>query len=252
MTQSFPVEKDFAYPVPMETSLFNERGALAIASYQHILTSLMEKHLLAVGMDVPSMIKKYGVTWVLLSMNLEIARPVRREENIIARTWNTTKKTPVYRRDIALFDETGARVVAGANFFALFDPEKRKLCTDPSVYAHISLPEGEELIEASSRFSDEGLGFFEVEKRSVRPSWIDGLGHVNNVRYGEIAYDALTETERAGMDRLRRLELYFIHELRPGDEVVMERAEGDGALYLRGSILPEGGPSFAIKMRFED
>lgn len=240
------------YPIVLESSLFNERGALTISAYQKLLSNVSERDLIDTKLDVPSLIERFGAAWVLLSINMNIHRAIRRDGQLVARTWHTAKAGFIYRREIGLFDAEGNRVVSAATFFSLLDIKERKLCMDPAVHAHFALPHGEELLEASSRIATKSLVFEPVEKRSVRPSWIDYLGHVNNARYGELAYDALSEAERDSFSRLSRLELAFTRELLPGSDVMMERARGDDALYMRASILPENTPSFVIKMKFEN
>lgn len=245
-------ELDYSYPLTLDTSLFNERGAFMIASYQQVFSALFEKHLAAVGMDMPTIVPRYGVAWVMIAMNLSLDRAVGAGERLTAQTWHTARHGPIYRREFTARDESGTEAMRGAGFFALLDVKSRRLCLDSSVHARFSLPEGKKLLEAESRFSDEGLAFRPVEERRVRPSWLDGLGHVNNRRYGEIAYDAMSEGERAAMDRLRRLDIYFMRELKLGDALVLERAEKDGALLLRGAVLPDGTPSFVVRLRFGD
>ncbi len=232
------------YPLLLDTQLFNEHGMLMISSYQQAFSTLFEKHLSDIGMDVPSTVAHFGVAWIMLSLSIEVHRAIHPEETLIAQTWHTQRHGPVYRREFFARDASGAHVIRGAGFFSLLDIKRRRLCTSPAVHARFTLPEGEQLIEADSRFAQEGLAFMPVETRRVRPSWLDGLGHVNNRRYGEIAYDALTPQERARMDRLRRLDIYFRHELTAGDEVLMERAQKQGEVFLRGSLSPAGTQSF--------
>ncbi|HWQ58690.1 MAG TPA: acyl-ACP thioesterase domain-containing protein [Clostridia bacterium] len=239
------------YPVQLDSSLFNERGALTISAYQKILSAVAERDLAYTGIDVPSIIANLGVSWVLLSLSLDIHAAVRRDGELAARTWHTSKAGFIYRREIALEDGRGERAVNAAMFFSLLDIKTRRLCMDPAIHARFCLPQGEELLGAASRVSTRGLDFAPVEGRSVRPSWIDYLGHVNNARYGELAYDALTDGERASFEKLSRLELYFTRELLPGDAVTMERVRDGEAIVVRATIPPEGTQSFVVKMEFD-
>ena len=93
-------------------------------------------------------------------------------------------------------------------------------------------------------------GVTEVERRAVRPSWIDGLGHVNNERYGEFVYDALNAEERSRLSALKRLDIWFKTELTEGESFAMERAETGEAVILRGIIQPAGRESFLMKLTF--
>ncbi len=250
MTEQAFTEMGNTYPVTLESSLFNERGALMITAYQRILSGVSERDLVQSNLDVPALVARYGVSWVMLSMSIEIHRSIRRDAQLCARTWHSGKNGLIYRREIGIYDMEGNCAVSASSFFSLFDIKTRRICMDPAVHEKLNLPAGKELITASSRLAKQELAFAPVEKRSVRPSWIDYLGHVNNARYGELAYDALSDAEREAFSRLSRLELYFTRELRPGSEALMERADSGDALFVRASILPEKTPSFTIKMQF--
>lgn len=238
------------YPAQLDSSLFDGHGALTIQGYQKLLSAVAEQDLVGAQIDVPSIVARYGVSWVLLSMSMDIRRAIGRGEKLRARTWHTSKAGFIYRRETGLFDEEDRLIVAAASFFSLLDIKTRRLCMDSAVHAAFSPPGGEELLCASSRPCARGLAFEPVETRGVRPSWIDYLGHVNNARYGELAYDAVSDAERAAFTRLSRLELAFTRELRPGDEALVERADDAGAILIRVSAQPGGAQSFLAKMQF--
>ena len=86
---------------------------------------------------------------------------------------------------------------------------------------------GETLLEADSRMAPDAAQYREADRRKVYPSWLDGLGHVNNARYGDMIFDTLSAAGSFdGM--LRRLELYFMGELHEGEEVaLLLRKEAD-------------------------
>ena len=68
----------------------------------------------------------------------------------------------------------------------------------------------------------------------MRPSYIDGLGHVNNARYGEFAYDVLDGEELLNMPSMKRMDLYFISELRLNDTLAVWKAKEGNKIYVRG------------------
>ena len=77
-----------------------------------------------------------------------------------------------------------------------------------------------------------------------RYSDTDLNGHVNNTRYADFACDAL-EMERLGPDRfLSSMQIGYLAECRPGEELLLWTKEQDGTHFVQG--MDEGG-----KSRFE-
>ena len=81
-------------------------------------------------------------------------------------------------------------------------------------------------------------------RRKLRYSDTDLNGHVNNTRYADFACDAL-EMERLGPDRfLSSMQIGYLAECRPGEELLLWTKEQDGTHFVQG--MDEGG-----KSRFE-
>ena len=128
--------------------------------------------------------------------------------------------------------------------------EKRHICRDPEILQHFQLPDGLILLDADSRFREQA-DFVTVEERRVRPSWIDCIGHVNNARYGDLVYDALTPEDREKMGQLQRLDIWFLREMTLDKPFLMQRAYGENCIYVQGLLLPENKPSFVMKLSFQ-
>lgn len=242
-------EKQYVYPEQIDVAMYDGAGAFFPSSYQKLMTRAAEKHLEAIELDVPRLMKKYGVSWVLLSLSLELKRPLLPTEQLFVRTWATGQHGPVYRREIALYDEKRETVAVGTTFSVVFDLATRHICTDRAVLADLNLPEGEKLLQADSRFTAKP-DFVEVEQRTARPSWQDGLGHVNNGRYGEIVYDALTGSEQQALHGLKRLDVWFLAEMRPGQRFSVQKASSEGGVTVKGVLLPENRDSFVMQLTF--
>lgn len=242
-------ELSFSYPVYVDVSMCSPDGAITPAGYQRMVVETIGKHLENMEIDSPRIGPVLGVVWVLLSMSIELLRPIRAGERLALKTWHSDSKPPAYRRDFAIFDAAGERVAAGATFSSLIDTNTHRLSMDKTILSRFALAEGEKLLQADKRFA-ERHAYALVEERLVRPSFIDGLGHVNNERYGEFVYDALTGQERAGIGMLKRMDVYFKAELREGERFMVERAEKDGAVILRGIHADDGREAFIMKLTF--
>ena len=166
-------------------------------------------------------------------------------------TWNSTEKRRLlFRREFEITDEAGAQVLAGESFSTLLSLSTRSVCMDRELIEKFSLPAGERLLEASDRLRLKTPELEPVERITARPSWTDGVGHVNNFRYGEMVYDALTDDQRAAMERLRRLELYFTAETHAGDVLSLHRMEEETAVTVAISQENAPRPAFSARLYF--
>lgn len=244
-------EKQFSYPLELGIAMFNEHGALKVSGYQELYMQGVEPHLKNIEMDEPRLIRDYGVAWVLIAMTVEPARQIRPDDVLTMKTWNSTEKRRLlFRREFEILDETGASVLAGESFSTLLQLETRSVCTDRELLAKFFLPAGERLLEASDRLRLKTPETEPVERLTARPSWTDGVGHVNNFRYGEMTYDALTDAQREKMAQLQRLELYFNSETHAGDALALHRMEEASAVTVAISQEEATRPAFAARLYF--
>ena len=244
-------EKQFSYPLELGIAMFNGDGALKPDAYQALYMQAVEPHLMNIEMDEARLIRDFGVAWVLISMAVEVRRPVCPDDRLTARTWNSTEKLRLmFRREVEVTDAQGEVVFTAATFSALLDLQARRICTDRALIAKFDLPAGETLMEASDRLRIKTPAEPPVETLRVRPSWIDGVGHVNNFRYGEMAYDTLSDAQRAAIGSLKRMELFFVSETHLGDEIALHRIDDADAAVVTASLAGEPRPAFTAKLLF--
>ena len=175
------MELEQTYIFRTDTGTQNENRALTLSALQRIIVVISEEHLENIGLDVPHLMREYGVSWILLSISVEIKSPIRDGERLSVRTWHTEKKGIYYRREVEILHPDGSVAAVAATFSSIFDMKTRKLCNDPEVLEKVNqLGNGEKLLEAESRIKIKPDDFPVVMTQKVMPSWIDSLGHVNN------------------------------------------------------------------------
>ena len=220
-------EKDLAYRILVDNSLSGPGGIMRPDSYQRMLILGLEQHRVATGLDVPHLIERFGVSWILLALTVEVRRPLRFNEYPTLHTWYTEREGLVFRRELSFLDDDGEEVMAAVKFHGTFDRQNRCICRDEAILGALTMPDGEKRIEAHSREKIDLADFTRAETRTIPPCCIDFLGHVNNTRYGEFIYDAMPAALRPELAHLKRFELYFVHEIRPDDTITLYlREEG--------------------------
>ncbi len=245
------MELEKTYTFRVDTGALNENKTLTLSALQRIIVTVSEEHLENIGLDVPFLMKEFGVSWILLSLSAVIKDPIHAGERLSVRTWHTNKKGPYYRRDIEIRHEDGSVAAVAATFSSIFDMESRRLCSNEKVLAAVDeLGEGKELFVASPRLRIKPEELSPVMTQNVMPSWIDSLGHTNNLRYGDLITDALPAETRANLGNLSRFELGFTGELRLGESVELRLKEENGEVLSAGIRSSDGKPAFLSKLVF--
>lgn len=236
------------YELAPEVFYFNENGIMKPSAYQAFFAQLAELHLAIVNSGADETMK-YGLAWALISMSIEIERPVKTGEKLKASTWYSGKKGPYYRRELLFFDDEDNIVFKGSTYSVLLDVESRKVYRKNEVPFFMTDPNETFCVEANHRFKEDH-DFIKVEEMKVRPSDLDLLGHVNNRRYGDFAYDSLSGEERLNLDKLKRLDFFFISEMRNGDLYTMLKATEDNKIIIKGDNNTKGDTAFYLNLQF--
>ena len=242
-------EKLMEYRSLVDSSMLNSRRDIQISGLLRIVETTLEEHLLDNGMDNPKLVREENVSWAFLSLTAEILTPIQPGEVLTGRTWFSGRRGPLFRRELEYRHADGSRAVTMTCFSGLIDLSARKIIRERSYLERYSLPVGEQLLEADSRMSIDITKYRAADRRKVYPSWLDGLGHVNNSRYGDMVYDTLCA---AGSFRgmLRRLEFYFVGELHEGEEVTLLVSDEPGSCSVLGIRGESGEAAFSARVFF--
>ncbi len=245
-------ESACSYTCDVGMEMINGYGFMKPYGYQTLIMEVAGNHLREFEIGVDDLLQK-GMSWVLVSSSVEIIEPIRSEMSLKARTWHSKQDRLTFRRELCFTDLNGNPLFNAATFSVLMDINDRRIIRPDKLDFNIGEAHEEFLIEASPklRIKDE---MQICDKRKVYPSCIDRLGHTNNCRYPEFAYDALTESEIASLNRMRRMDIYFKSELRPGDIFTVRRnalSAGHGELIVDGVNDETSKQSFICRMVFE-
>ena len=94
-------------------------------------------------------------------------------------------------------------------------------------------------------------GYFEyTEEVSVRPHWIDSLGHVNNFKYGQLTFDNLPEEFAERTKDITRMEMFFTGELRLNESVKISRKVENNLVEVAGTHATDGESAFLYRIFF--
>ena len=233
-----------------DLTMFNEQLALRPDGYQRLALSTISSYFAEQSMDSRSLQAAFGLRWVLLSMTVDIKAPILPEEELISESWASGREDYLFRMETALKRVSGETVAVIAKYYGLMDSARRRLTKDISCINSSPLDFGPRVLEAASRPSWEEADYEEAGVWMIPASWIDLLGHTNNIHYGELSYNALPEGRQASIDRLRRMEIYFTGELKKGEGVQLFLSHSEETDTVKGVRMRDGKQSFLCRMVF--
>lgn len=246
-------EKKIKHPIHIDISMYNSNGVFTPSAYQRMIMGMIEEHLDELELGEKKLMEEHGISWVLLSTSIELVRKISPGEKIVGTTWHAGGRIPSYRRDFVFETEKGELVARGATISTLFENETRRICLNKDKLSVVDLEPQEPILPSLERKLKVSSNPELIENRHVRPSMTDGVGHVNNTKYGDFVYDAMTLEERKNLSNLKRLDVWFNYELLEGDEFEIYKAyENDSSLCFIGKRSGETKSSFDFKLTFFD
>jgi len=241
-------EYNFVHELEVEVAHLNEVGILKPGAYQALFAQLAERHLSVFKADVNET-TKYGMAWVLISMSIDVLHPINSCMKLYAHTWYSQRKGPYFRRELVFCNEKDEVMFRGSTFSVLLDVASRTVFRKKTVPFYLDEPREVFCTEADPHCRETG-DFAEIYTRRVYNSYIDCLGHVNNCRYGDFAFDALDDEEIIKMKHLKRMDFYFISELRKNDSFTVYKAVGDNKIIIQGRNTDTDNTAFNIVFHY--
>ena len=244
-------EQEIKHPIHIDISMYNSKGVFTPSAYQRMIMGMIEEHLDELKLGEKNLMEEHGISWVLLSTSIELIRKINPNEKIIGTTWHAGGRIPSYRRDFKFETESGELVAVGATISTLFENETRKICLNKDKLSVVDLVPLNPILSSLERKLKVPSDMELIERRRVRPSMTDGVGHVNNTKYGDFVYDAMTSEERNSLSNLKRLDVWFNYELREGETFEIYKAHGDdSSLCFIGKRSEETRSSFDFKLTY--
>lgn len=142
----------------------------------------------------PNDIEKTGVSWVLLDWKVQVLKRPRYGQNLKVNTWGRTKKRAYTYRDFEIYDEQNNLCVIATSKWALINIHTGKVVrlTDEILEKY--------QLEEKKVFEEEELGKIDIPENyeseisyKIARRDIDINGHMHNLYYLDLAYEALPE-----------------------------------------------------------
>lgn len=223
-------------------------GYLRLSGYQHLVCAAAECEMINCHCSVKETVSK-GYAWAFTSLTIDVLHPINGCDALTANTWISIDRFPINRRELQ-FSANGTEYFRAAVFSTPVSTESHGIIRpteDLSCFAT-----GDTILENVVSRITSLPEMSEVYRREVFPSDIDALGHMNNCRYGALAYDALTEDERMNLTRPFRYTVNFRRQFFEGSTVIVCRGEDERGVFITGSVPDSEKPNFIVWLEFKN
>lgn len=189
----------------------------------------------ALGLSLEKMLEN-GMGWMLITLDLEIRRMPRLNDQLTVHTWSKGTKGALWQRDYRLYDKNDEEVAVVRSVWALVDIEKRKILRPTAIPVPVNHYSGDSVgVMPDKATIPDYIILQAAYPYKVRFSGLDSNLHLNNARYGEICCDALS-LEEWGAKELKNFRITYVQEARLGDELNIQRsALTNEGIYMQGT-----------------
>lgn len=179
------------------------------------------------------MLEKYHLVWMLARIWYRLDRPLSWGEHVSVRTWHRGGKGAFCYRDFDLYVK-GAPVGEAVSLWVLANAETRKLAKLTGIEEFQGTDGGALCKDRTLTRVRMPADMQEAEYRTFRYSDLDANGHVNNVKYADLACDAL-HLETLGPERfVSSLHIGYQAECRVGETIGLHTSQSGETHYVHG------------------
>lgn len=202
------------------------------------------------GVDRDTVVAKYNCFWMLARIWYRMERPLHFGEAVTVRTWHRGGHGATMYRDFDLYVEDKL-VGEAVSIWVLADLDTRRLLRFSKVEECQADTTGGALcksIQLNNLKPPETLE--QAENRRLYYSDTDINGHVNNVHYADFACDALHMETLGQGNFVSELQVCYVSECRPGEEMELYTGRDGDAYFVLGQD-HEGKSRFTARLKLK-
>ena len=202
------------------------------------------------GFGREALIQSHNAFWMLTRVWFRLERPLKWGEELTIHTWHRGGRGAVSHRDYDLY-VNGAPVGEGIAAWVLADMTDHHLIRLNEVDLLVGTDGGELCKKKVLTKVRHPVQLTDVEVRPMRYSDTDINNHVNNTRYADFACDALRMDQMPAGQFLSAMQIGYLAECRPGDQLTVQVGDLEDCRYVRG-VDPDGVGRFEATVAFRE
>lgn len=226
------IQMDYKMPLEITSYDVGAENTLRLSAILRYQQEAAERQLAPMGMGWSALMEK-GIVFVTSRWHACIRRLPAMGERVILTTWHRERKGPRFLRCYEWRDEAGNLLLNGVMQFALVSVDGHRLLRGDEFDAFGLPSQPERTVDCPDPGKFRLPELTPAWDMTLRWSYTDRNGHVNNTRYADLLCDALP----GGMERpMAEVQLYFAGESRLGECISLSAAAEGGTEYVRGKV----------------
>lgn len=214
----------------IESRDVNMEAKLRPSAFLQFFQELAAEHAASLGYGYDYMQSK-GLMWIIVKNHVIFHKLPSYGESVSLSTWTTGRRHALFPRFARMISACGEVLVDCASYFVVVDKKSRQAVFPENEGISIS---GEALgTEIALPGRIRAMEHTESAEFEVPYSYIDLNGHLNNVRYVDIAEDLLSVSERGR--QVKELSIEYAHEALLHDILTVSWANEGPAYCINGS-----------------
>lgn len=196
----------------------NNKNCLSNQGILSILEEAAEMHSSSIGCGIHN-ISDTHQTWALLNWKVQVSKRPKYGDNLIVKTWAKSANKFYTYRDFEVYDENNNLLIIATSKWVLINVEKNSLTRIEDSFYTKYQPENKSVFNITElpkltepEFSKETYQY------SVKRNDIDVNGHMHNVNYLSLVYEALPENVYNN-NQFNNFEILYKKEIKFGDTV---------------------------------
>ena len=162
-------------------------------------------------------ISETKISWVLLHWKIKILKQIKYGDAVRIKTWSRGPKLACCYRDFELYNSKNELCAIGTSKWALYHLEKGLMKLNSDIMSKFSV-EDKTAIDFDFKKMQEPTSYINIFNYTVLRSDIDINGHMHNLRYLDLAYEALPK-EVYDNNNFKDVEIMYKKECYLGDSL---------------------------------
>lgn len=188
-----------------------------------------------------------GLLWVLTRVKFKILGNISRYQSVVVKTWPLAPNRLNYRREYAIEDLDGNKLIIGSSEWVIIDSKERKFLSVPDLYPIDDGFNTEIMCEERMR---KVRDFDASDTPYIVNTGFNDLdinNHVNNTKYANFVIDAINPDDN---DVIDTFQIDYRKEVMQGDIIQIYINKQDNVLCAKGQN-PAGDILFACNVEFK-
>ncbi|MEG1879254.1 MAG: thioesterase [Pseudoflavonifractor sp.] len=203
------------------------------SAFMGILQDVAAEASVKINLSRETLMTRYGAFWMLARIWYHLDRPLRWNEALTLRTWHRGGQGASMYRDFDISVD-GVPVGEAVSSWILADWQTRKLLRMSQVLEFTGTTGGSLCKTKTLQKLRHPEGLILAEHRRMHYSDTDINGHVNNIKYADFVCDALHMEHLDPAQYVAELQMGYLAECRPGEEIDIFTGENQQQQYVHG------------------